>query len=77
MTIQNMTFGQRLKYFRRDRKLTQIKLAELSHASPFTISTYEKDRAEPKFAIAVAFADALEVDIEYLIPEYWRIKKEE
>lgn len=44
MIIQNMTFGQRLKYFRRDRKLTQIKLAELSHTSPFTISPTKRTR---------------------------------
>jgi DNA-binding XRE family transcriptional regulator len=56
--------------------MTQLKLAELSHISDHTIRAYENERAEPKFALAVALADALEVDIEYLIPEYWHIKKE-
>lgn len=76
MTIQNMTFGQKLKAFRKDRKITQLKLSEQSGISPNTIAAYEQDRAEPKFALAVALADALEVDVEYLIPEYWHIKKE-
>lgn len=73
---KDLTFGQRLNAFRKDRKITQLKLAEQSGISAHTIAAYEQDRAEPKFALAVALADALEVDIEYLIPEYWHIKKE-
>ena len=76
MITPEMTFGQRLKEFREDRELTQAELAKLTHVSSTTIANYEQDRAEPKLAIAVALADALEMDIEYLIPEYWHLIKE-
>lgn len=76
MITPDMTFGQRLREFRKDRKLTQTKLAELAHVAHNTISNYEHDAVEAKFTAVVALADALEVDIEYLIPEYWHIKKE-
>lgn len=73
---KDMTFGQRLRAFRTDRGMSVAKLAKKSHVGERTIWSYEYDAAEPKFALAVALADALEVDIEYLIPEYWHNTKE-
>lgn len=73
---KDMTFGQRLRAFRKDRDMTVARLSKKSHVGERTIWSYEYDECEPKFALAVALADALEVDVEYLIPEYWHIKKE-
>lgn len=76
MITPDMTFGQLLREFRKDRKLTQGQLAKLSHVSKVTVSNYEQEIVEPRFRNVVAIADALEVDVEYLIPEHWRDKKE-
>lgn len=73
MITPDMTFGQRLKEFRKDRKLTQAELAKLSNLSRTNVANYEQEIVEPRFRNVVAIADALEVDVEYLIPEDWHI----
>lgn len=76
MITPDKTFGQRLKEFRKDRKISQIKLAELARVSLGTISSYEADEVMPSLGTVVHICDILEVDIEYLIPEDWHIQKE-
>ena len=76
MITPDMTFGQLLREFRKDRGLTQAELAKLSNLSRTNVANYEQEIAEPRFRNVVAIADALEGDVEYLIPEHWRNTKE-
>lgn len=76
MITPGMTFGQLLREFRKDRKLTQAELAKLSNLSRTNVANYEQEIVEPRFRNVVAIADALEVDVGYLIPEFWHNTKE-
>ena len=63
-----MTFGQRLRKYRKERKLSQNALAELSGVSPRTIFGYEVGTTYPRTeAILNRLADALGVTHEELV----------
>ena len=56
-------FGKRLRYFRRDRDLTQEQLAELVDLSVNFISMLEKSEAAPSFDTITKLTNALNVDV--------------
>jgi|GraSoiStandDraft_36_1057302.scaffolds.fasta_scaffold2526361_1 transcriptional regulator with XRE-family HTH domain len=56
-------FGKRLRYFRRDRDLTQEQLAELVDLSVNFISMLEKGEAAPSFDTITKLTNALNVDV--------------
>jgi transcriptional regulator with XRE-family HTH domain len=56
-------FGKRLRYFRRDRDLTQEQLAELVDLSVNFISMLEKGEAAPSFDTIAKLTNALKVDV--------------
>jgi transcriptional regulator with XRE-family HTH domain len=56
-------FGKRLRYFRRDRDLTQEQLAELVDLSVNFISMLEKGEAAPSFDTIAKLTNALNVDV--------------
>lgn len=62
-----MTFGQRVRKFRKERKLSQNALAELSGISPRTVFGYEAGTTYPRTEVILnRLADALGVTREEL-----------
>lgn len=75
-TRQDKTFGQLLREFMKDRGIDPKTLADLVGVTFNTVYNYLQDSTTPKLDIAVRIADALEVDLEYLIPDSWRLNFE-
>ena len=65
----NKKRGQRLKECRELRKMTQNKLAMLSHCSPQSISYIENGRRGMSRELAHIFAEKLQVKEEYILLE--------
>ena len=57
-----MTLGQRIKVYRKQRKLTQEQLAELIDVSPVTVRFWETDKVIPTAVNVFALAEALNVE---------------
>lgn len=62
-----MEIGEKIKKLRKERKLTQNKLSEISGISESAIRKYEKGERIPKIDVIKKIAMALEVDISELI----------
>jgi len=63
-----VTFGQRLRYLREEKKLKQIELAKLLNLeSSSTISQYEKLNRIPDANILQRLADIFNVTTDYLL----------
>lgn len=65
MTIAK-SFGERLRQLRKERKISQEKLAELSGLHRTYISSLERGGRNPTLVSLSAIADALGVEISYL-----------
>lgn len=61
------TFGQRLRQLRKNRGLTQVRLAEQVSSSQRAICSYEQDRTDPPLYVIPKLADALDVTVEDLL----------
>ena len=61
-----MTFGKRLAYIRKKRKMSQDDLAEKVGISRQILHKYEADISDPRLFVFVCLADALGVSLEYL-----------
>ncbi len=55
-------FGERLRYLREDRLMTQRQLAQQADVALTTIVNLEKSHTEPRFETVRKLASALEVD---------------
>ena len=55
--------GQRIKYFRKSKKLTQEQLAELAEVHRTTISAIEREKFFPTIDNAARIANALNLTI--------------
>lgn len=65
-----MTFGEKVKTQRKNLELTQDALAERVGVTRRVITSYENDRSRPRGTAAYQrLADALEVNINYLLSE--------
>lgn len=62
-----MTFGNRIKTLRSERKLTQKELADSLSLGESTISFYESDKREPDYDTLKKIADFFEVSVDYLM----------
>jgi len=60
------SFGERLRQLRKERKISQEKLAELSGLHRTYISSLERGGRNPTLMSLSAIADALGVEISYL-----------
>lgn len=60
-------FGQNLAKLRKEKNLSQYKLAELMNFSRGQIANYEQGSREPDFETLERFADFFEVSIDYLL----------
>lgn len=65
--FDKMTFGERLRYIRRRRKMSQDDLAAQVGVSRETIYKYEHDMADPRLPTFVCIADALGVTMDFLV----------
>jgi len=62
-----LSFGKRLKKLRKEKKISQEKLADIIGISRSTLSMYELDKREPDIANIVKFADFFGVSTDYLL----------
>jgi transcriptional regulator with XRE-family HTH domain len=62
-----MTFGQKLSFCRKDKKLSQAELGKLSGINGDIIGKYERDEMKPSIETAKKLADALEITLDYLV----------
>lgn len=63
--MQNI-FGDRMRYHRLKKGMTQVDLAKQLHVGQFTISYWESGKKTPELAKAVRLADILGVSLDYL-----------
>lgn len=59
--------GERLTLLRKNKKMTQQKVADKLHLSRGTYAQYEIDRRVPEYATLQSLADFYEVSIDYLV----------
>ena len=62
-----MEIGEKIKKLRKERKLTQKQLGELSGTSEITIRQYETNRREPRMGPLIKIATALNVNVSELL----------
>ncbi len=73
-----MTFGERITYARKQKKMTQNDLGKAVGTSGDIIGKYERNEIKPSIDTASKIADALKVTIDYLVKdvEYQNIDDE-
>ena len=57
----------RLRYLRKQKKITQLKMAMDLNMSQNTISRYETGEREADYSTLIRFADYFDVSIDYLL----------
>lgn len=62
-----MTIGEAMKKARKDKKMTQTRLSELSGIGQVQISLYEHDNVMPTVFSAMCIADVLGVTLDELV----------
>lgn len=62
-----MTFGERITYARKAKKITQSDLGKAVGTSGDIIGKYERDEIKPSIDTAAKIADALAVTLDYLV----------
>jgi transcriptional regulator with XRE-family HTH domain len=60
-------FGERLTALRKDRGLTQVELARLTHTSQRAISYYENEAGYPPASVLIELARALQITADELL----------
>jgi len=59
--VEELTLGQRIRYFRKKMGISQEKLAIAAGIKPSTLSYYEKDKREPCVQIIKNLSKALNI----------------
>ena len=62
-----MTFGEKLSYCRKQKKLSQNELGKLSKVSGDIVGKYERDEMKPSIETARRLAEGLAVSLDYLV----------
>lgn len=62
-----MTFGEKLTYCRKQKKISQSALGKISNISGDIIGKYERDEMKPSIETAKKISDALAVTLDYLV----------
>lgn len=62
-----MTFGERLHALRKMKHLQQKELGQLIGKAGDIVSKYERNQMEPSISMAVKFAEALNVSLDFLV----------
>ncbi|MEG7380150.1 helix-turn-helix transcriptional regulator [Bacillus subtilis] len=71
-----MTVGQRIKAIRKERKLTQVQLADKAKLSRSYLADIERDRYNPSLSTLESVASALGVQVSAIVGEENIIKEE-
>ncbi|MEC0292372.1 helix-turn-helix transcriptional regulator [Bacillus subtilis] len=71
-----MTIGQRIKAIRKERKLTQVQLADKANLSRSYLADIERDRYNPSLSTLESVAGALGVQVSAIVGEENLIKEE-
>lgn len=64
---EEMSFGARLRSYRKKKKLTQAQLAKILGKSPSTIYGYESDQIMPSYDTVCLISSALSVGVTELM----------
>ncbi len=64
-----MTFGEKITYARKQKKMTQGDLGKAVGTSGDIIGKYERDEIKPSIDTAAKVADALGVTLDYLVKD--------
>ena len=64
-----MTFGDRLSYARKQKKIRQTDLGKLIGTSGDIVGKYERGENIPSIDVATKIADALNVTLDYLVKD--------
>lgn len=59
--------SERLKYLRREKKLSQAALAEAIGVGQSSIASYERDERKPSYEVLCLLADYFDVSTDYLL----------
>lgn len=62
-----MVLGEKIKYLREEKGLTQQKLADILNINRVTLTGYEIGRRTPDVYMLKKIADFLEVTVDYLL----------
>lgn len=62
-----MTFNNRIKQLRIEKKLTQDDLAQILNFGRTAIANYESGRSEPSYSIILKLAEFFDVSIDYIL----------
>lgn len=65
-----MTFGEAVYHSRRGKKLSQMDVATALGLSRPTVAGWETGRYEPMLSVAIKAANALDIDLSALEPNY-------
>lgn len=64
-----MNTGDRIKFYRKEKKLTQTELSDKSGISRNALSNYELNKRKPTIEILEKIANALEINVIFLIED--------
>ena len=70
-----MEFNERLRVSRKEKGLTQVDLAEKAGIAVNSVRLYESGKVTPKLDAMRKLADALEIDINWLLNGYTLIQR--
>ncbi len=59
--------GEKLKELRKEKDLTQTKLAEMFYLDKSTVAKYETGEIRPSYEILIKFADYFGVTVDYFL----------
>jgi len=64
--MKSNKFSDRIKTLRKEKAITQEKLAEIIQVSQKTIAHLENDYRKPSYELLIALADYFNVSLDYL-----------
>ncbi|WP_258729687.1 helix-turn-helix domain-containing protein [Bacillus atrophaeus] len=71
-----MTVGQRIKAIRKEKKLTQVQLADKANLSRSYLADIERDRYNPSLSTLESVAGALGIHVSAIVDEENLVKEE-
>lgn len=66
---ENMNFGEKLQYLRKERGLSQEELAGMLHVSRQAVSKWESQGSYPEMEKLILISDLFQVSLDYLIKD--------
>lgn len=66
MIDKNMSFGEKVRIYRKDKNMSQSQLAKQTGLTKYLISKIEKDNYRPSFNKIMIIASVLEMPVEHI-----------